>query len=141
MLTTSCRHLIQHRITVDGNFHANHFIKNCDPDSASLLDGKAHFPENEKYQKHLNTSAKANSTSKSGGGGDDHIEVRTHTRHIRSAHHSTAETAQKTTCSYLKAVNKQEKKKIKGLDVTGVVNVQCSHCFVLSSVDLQLGEK
>jgi len=27
------------------------------------------------------------------------------------------------------------------MDVTGIVNIQCSHIFVKSSVDLQLGEK
>ncbi|KAJ6467656.1 hypothetical protein C8R47DRAFT_1056068 [Mycena vitilis] len=47
----------------------------------------------------------------------------------------------KSTCSYLKAVNNQDKKKFKNMDVTGIVNTQCSHVFVKASVDLQYGER
>ncbi|KAJ7236499.1 hypothetical protein C8J57DRAFT_1247744 [Mycena rebaudengoi] len=38
-------------------------------------------------------------------------------------------------------VNKQDKKKFKNMAITGTVNCQCSHVFVLSCVDLQYGEK
>ncbi|KAJ7131849.1 hypothetical protein C8R43DRAFT_956812 [Mycena crocata] len=48
---------------------------------------------------------------------------------------------EKSTCSYLNAVNKQNKKKFKNMAITGTVNCQCSHVFVLSSVDLQYGER
>ena len=47
----------------------------------------------------------------------------------------------KSTCTYLKAVNKQDKKKFKNMDITGTVNCQCSHVFVWSSVDMQFGER
>ncbi|KAJ7018652.1 hypothetical protein C8F04DRAFT_1198692 [Mycena alexandri] len=50
-------------------------------------------------------------------------------------------TEEKLTCNYLKAVNNQDKKKFKNMDITGIVNVQCSHVFVKSSVDLQFGER
>ncbi|KAJ7185127.1 hypothetical protein B0H12DRAFT_1083229, partial [Mycena haematopus] len=45
------------------------------------------------------------------------------------------------TCNYLKAVNNQDKKKFKNMEITGIVNVQCSHVFIRTSVDLQLGER
>ncbi|KAK7015430.1 CxC2 domain-containing protein [Favolaschia claudopus] len=48
---------------------------------------------------------------------------------------------EKSTCNYLKAVNKQDKKKFKNMAITGTVNAQCSHVFILSSVDLHYGEK
>ncbi|CAA7262273.1 unnamed protein product [Cyclocybe aegerita] len=48
---------------------------------------------------------------------------------------------EKTTCSYLNAVNKQNRKKFNNMDITGIVNAQCGHVFVKSSVDLQLGER
>ncbi|KAJ7933186.1 hypothetical protein B0H13DRAFT_2511652 [Mycena leptocephala] len=45
----------------------------------------------------------------------------------------------KSTCNYLKVVNKQDKKKFKNMAITGTVNCQCSHVFILSCVDLQYG--
>ncbi|KIM35704.1 hypothetical protein M413DRAFT_51930, partial [Hebeloma cylindrosporum] len=48
---------------------------------------------------------------------------------------------EKTTCNHLAAINKQNRKKFKNMDITGIVNIQCSHVFIKSSVDLQLGEK
>jgi hypothetical protein len=48
---------------------------------------------------------------------------------------------EKSTCSYLNAVNKQDLKKFRGMDVTGVLNIQCAHCFILSSVDMHRGEQ
>ncbi|KAJ7443174.1 hypothetical protein B0H11DRAFT_1881567 [Mycena galericulata] len=48
---------------------------------------------------------------------------------------------EKSTCNYLKVVNKQDKKKFKNMAITGTVNCQCSHVFILSCVDLQYGER
>ncbi|KAJ6480334.1 hypothetical protein C8R45DRAFT_933262 [Mycena sanguinolenta] len=48
---------------------------------------------------------------------------------------------EKSTCNYLKAVNKQDKRKFKNMAVTGTVNCQCSHVFILSCVDLHYGEQ
>ncbi|KAK7045235.1 CxC2 domain-containing protein [Favolaschia claudopus] len=50
-------------------------------------------------------------------------------------------TAEKSTCNYLKVVNKQDKKKFKNMAITGTVNCQCSHVFILSSVDLPHAER
>ncbi|KAF7341419.1 CxC2 domain-containing protein [Mycena venus] len=47
----------------------------------------------------------------------------------------------KSTCNYLKAVNNQDKKKFKNMEITDIVNVQCSHVFVKASVNLQFGER
>ncbi|KAJ7435497.1 hypothetical protein B0H11DRAFT_2257158 [Mycena galericulata] len=48
-------------------------------------------------------------------------------------------TKEKSTCTYLKAVNRQDKKKFKNMDVTGTINIQCSHVFVLATVDMHNG--
>ncbi|KAJ6622212.1 hypothetical protein B0H10DRAFT_2343049 [Mycena sp. CBHHK59/15] len=48
---------------------------------------------------------------------------------------------EKSTCNYLKVVNKQDKKKFKNMAITGTVNCQCSHVFILSCMDLQYGER
>jgi hypothetical protein len=44
-------------------------------------------------------------------------------------------------CDHLSALNKQDRKKFRNMDITGIVCVQCSHVFIKSTVDLQLGEK
>ncbi|KAF7295985.1 CxC2 domain-containing protein [Mycena kentingensis (nom. inval.)] len=48
---------------------------------------------------------------------------------------------EKSTCTYLTVVNKQDKKKFKNMSVTGTVNCQCSHVFIISSVDMHHGER
>ncbi|KJA19668.1 hypothetical protein HYPSUDRAFT_204406 [Hypholoma sublateritium FD-334 SS-4] len=48
---------------------------------------------------------------------------------------------EKVICDHLKAMEKQNRKKFKNMDVTGVVQIQCSHVMVKSTVDLQLGER
>ncbi|KAJ7903284.1 hypothetical protein B0H13DRAFT_1882134 [Mycena leptocephala] len=48
---------------------------------------------------------------------------------------------EKSTCTYLKAVNKQDKSKFRNMAVTGTINCQCSHVFILSCVDLHHGER
>ncbi|KAF7331350.1 CxC2 domain-containing protein [Mycena kentingensis (nom. inval.)] len=48
---------------------------------------------------------------------------------------------EKSTCSYLSVVNKQDKKKFKNMAITGTINAQCSHVFVLSCVDMHHGER
>ncbi|KAJ6467420.1 hypothetical protein C8R45DRAFT_778039, partial [Mycena sanguinolenta] len=47
----------------------------------------------------------------------------------------------KLTCNYLKVVKKQDKKKFKNMAITGTVNCQCSHVFILSTVDLPHAER
>jgi hypothetical protein len=48
---------------------------------------------------------------------------------------------QKSTCTHIKAVNYQDKKKFKNMDITGTVNIQCSDVYIKSTVDLQFGER
>lgn len=38
-------------------------------------------------------------------------------------------------------MNHQDRKKFHGMDETGLINVQCSHVLVFSSVDMYLGER
>ncbi|KAH6866280.1 hypothetical protein BKA70DRAFT_1498246 [Coprinopsis sp. MPI-PUGE-AT-0042] len=48
---------------------------------------------------------------------------------------------EKPACAYLKAVSKQVTKKFIGCDLSGVVNIQCPHVFIISTVNLKRGEK
>ncbi|KAJ7067568.1 hypothetical protein C8F01DRAFT_1342702 [Mycena amicta] len=48
---------------------------------------------------------------------------------------------EKSTCNYLSVVNKQDKKKFKNMAITGTINVQCSHVYILATVDLHHGER
>ncbi|KIY51161.1 hypothetical protein FISHEDRAFT_57253 [Fistulina hepatica ATCC 64428] len=45
-----------------------------------------------------------------------------------------------TQCVTLNVVNKQKESKFKGMDITGVVNCQCSHICIRTSADTHLGE-
>ncbi|KAJ7024207.1 hypothetical protein C8F04DRAFT_923946, partial [Mycena alexandri] len=106
------RHVLQQQSTLDGNFHTSHFAKNCDPHDVSLFNGKAHFPPDVQYCTYL-----------------------------KSIPLSTEVEFQKSTCKYLKAVNRQDKKKFKFQDVNGTINGQCSHVFVVASVDMHHSER
>ncbi|KDR72437.1 hypothetical protein GALMADRAFT_51291, partial [Galerina marginata CBS 339.88] len=44
-------------------------------------------------------------------------------------------------CDHLNVHTKQNRKKFKNMELTGIVNIQCGHIFIKSTVDLQLGEK
>ncbi|KAJ6521770.1 hypothetical protein DFH09DRAFT_1330882 [Mycena vulgaris] len=102
------RHIMQNQLTLDGNFHTGHFVKNCDPNDISLCNGKGQFPPDEEYRTYLKS-----------------IPV----------------TKEKSTCVYLKVVNRQDRKKFKNMDVTGTINAQCSHVFVVASVDMHHSER
>ncbi|KAK0471224.1 hypothetical protein IW261DRAFT_1344719 [Armillaria novae-zelandiae] len=54
---------------------------------------------------------------------------------------TTKPTQEKSVCNYLKVVNNQNEWKFKSLEVTGVVSCACTHVYVLSTVDLQVGEQ
>ncbi|KAI0312439.1 hypothetical protein OF83DRAFT_1087012 [Amylostereum chailletii] len=111
MTPSNLRHLNQSQCTLDGNFHCNKLKKNTDPEDFSLWDGKGHMPHDPTYRVHI-TSIPDN---------------------LRDE--KTAE------CDYLKASLKQKKAKFAGMDITGTVNCQCGHVFILSCTDLQGGEK
>ncbi|KAK1224256.1 hypothetical protein PQX77_012834, partial [Marasmius sp. AFHP31] len=105
------RHLHQIHLTLDGNFQANHFAKNSDPNNVSLWGGRAYFPVDSVYKSHLQKA------------GSDF-------------------TTEKCLCGHtIKAIEKQNRVKFKNMDISGIVNCQCDHIFVWSSVDLQLGER
>ncbi|TEB31109.1 hypothetical protein FA13DRAFT_1754893 [Coprinellus micaceus] len=104
-------HLCQLQLAADGNHQANQYSKNTDPLIRSLFAGRAHFPTDEELKSHLSPTP---------GSEPD---------------------AEKSTCTHLNAADKQDRKKFKNMDITGVVSVQCSHVFIKSMVDLQLGEK
>ncbi|KAH6910251.1 hypothetical protein BKA70DRAFT_1100708 [Coprinopsis sp. MPI-PUGE-AT-0042] len=103
------RHLKQIRLTLDGNYHANHLIKHSDPNHESFFEGRAFFPPPELWKQVVD------------GIGLDIDE--------------------KPACAYLKAVSKQVTKKFIGCDLSGVVNIQCPHVFIISTVNLKRGEK
>lgn len=48
---------------------------------------------------------------------------------------------EKANCTYLNTISRQNKKKFRGMDVTGVVNVMCDHGIPQGMVDLQVGEQ
>ncbi|KAF8189420.1 hypothetical protein K438DRAFT_1763643 [Mycena galopus ATCC 62051] len=97
------RHLNQGRDTVDGNFHCTKSTKNSDPKDYLLYQGSGFFPSNSELEEHL-----------------------AHVKRVPI-------TRERSTCNYLKAVNNQDKKKFKNMEITGIVNVQCSHLFVKAS--------
>ncbi|KAH6905648.1 hypothetical protein BKA70DRAFT_1107378 [Coprinopsis sp. MPI-PUGE-AT-0042] len=103
------RHLKQIRLTLDGNYHANHLIKHSDPNLESFFEGRAFFPHPDLFKQVLD------------GIGLDFDE--------------------KPACAYLKAVSKQVTKKFIGCDISGIINVQCPHVFILSTVNMKRGEK
>jgi hypothetical protein len=101
--------------------------KNSDPDDVSLFKGNSYFPPDDVYRAYLKTVPNS--------------------EEVNLLHYNGAQLltkwviGQKSTCTYLKAVNKQDKKKFKNMDITGTVNIQCSHVFIQSSVDMQFGER
>ena len=120
------RHLNQSQRTLDGNHQCNQFSKNTDPDDVSLCAGTAYFPLESKYQTYLKSVPDSTEASCSHQPCLSSILIRP---------------VQKSTCNYLKVVNKQDKKKFKNMAITGTVNCQCSHVFILSCVDLPHAER
>lgn len=120
------RHIMQQQRTLDGNFHTGHFAKNCDPNDISLCNGEGQFPSDKEYRAYL-----------------DSIPV---TKEVRCPPSfrlriQFSSSSQKATCVYLKVVNRQDRKKFKNMDVTGTINAQCSHVFVIASVDMRHSER
>ncbi|KAH6894792.1 hypothetical protein BKA70DRAFT_1117388 [Coprinopsis sp. MPI-PUGE-AT-0042] len=89
-------------------------------------------------QNHLAKNTEKTSTSFFEGRGY-FPDTEEYNAHIKSP--SNNKEGDKTDCAFLKAANKQDKKKFIGCDISGVLNIQCPHVFILSSVDLELGEK
>ncbi|KAF8189627.1 hypothetical protein K438DRAFT_2019047 [Mycena galopus ATCC 62051] len=110
-LPLNLQHLNQEKTTLDGNFHCN---------KAKKSDKNNDPNDTSLYH------------------GKAHFPEREAQReYLRNS----LKDQEKSTCNYLKAVNNQDKKKFKNMEVTGVVNSQCSHVFVKATVDLEMGER
>jgi hypothetical protein len=102
-------------------------MKPADPHKISLLDGNAHFGHDDEYTEYLKSIPPKTTKEEVG------------MEYITRA--SLTHSRQKTTCNYLNAANNQDRKKFKNMAITGTINVQCAHIFILATVDLQLGER
>lgn len=112
-------------LTIDGNHHANRYVKNSDLRDESLLLGRSYFPDKDSYREYL---AKTTVTK----------EVSLMTAYSCD---TSLTRNQKSQCSWISAVNMQDRKKFRGNDETGLINVQCRHVYILVSVDMYLGER
>lgn len=45
------------QLTLDGNHHLNKYLKNTDPHDISLFEGRAYFPEDAKFRRHIGNGA------------------------------------------------------------------------------------
>ncbi|KAF6752521.1 hypothetical protein DFP72DRAFT_1133715 [Ephemerocybe angulata] len=111
------RHLCQLRTTADGNYHANHYEKLKEPSQMSMFKGSAYFAEQTEYDNHIKRAL----------GKGDNLEA--------------SSACRKVPCSYLTAVNKQDKGKFAGMDVSGIVTCQCPHIVIKAIADVHAGEK
>ena len=109
----------------DGNHHANKLIKNTDPNNVSLFWGRVYFPDDTTYWNYVKWIPTLE-------------EVHYPSLYLPSI---ADVWVQKTICVNLKAENNADWKKFKNTDISGIVQIQCSNVFVLSLVNLQLGEK
>lgn len=89
------------------------------------MDGLAYFPKEASFQEYLAAVGPSKEVSSD------------RTKHIILL----TSLPQKSTCAYLNAVNLQDKLKFKNCDITGVINAECHHVYILSMIDLQLGER
>lgn len=121
----SCRHLYSLQLTADGNFKLGQYMKNNDPDDVSLSAGNGYFPPDSIYIEYLKKLVLIDEVSQAGV--PSKLLILT--------------SWQKTVCNYINAVMHQNMKLFKWLRITGLVNIQCAHVFVLSTVDLQYGER
>ena len=101
-------------------------MKNSDIHDQSLWQGRGYFPERDTYVQYVSQT-------------ESKKEVESLVPLFLSV--SDCSFTQKSVCNYISAVNHQDRKKFRGNDETGLINVQCSHVFVLSSVDMYLGER
>ncbi|KAJ3816710.1 hypothetical protein F5880DRAFT_1512414, partial [Lentinula raphanica] len=104
------RHLIQWRVTEDGNHQVAQYFKNTDPFDQSIYSGRSYFPEVTEYKEFL----------KSRGTISDE-EYAAH-------------------CNHVKVIANQGRIQNQNCAKTGVVNTQCDHVFVMASTDMVNGE-
>lgn len=118
-------HLSSLFLTLDGNHHANRYAKNTDPTDSSLFKGNAYLPDQQTYRDYLSRTEVTK-------------EVCFFLFHFLPRLNNSM---QKSRCSFISAVNFQDRKKFLGNDETGLINVQCIHVYILASVNMFLGER
>jgi hypothetical protein len=117
--------LITNFKTADGNHHSNRYVKNTDRSDTSLWDRFfGYFPPARAYKDYLDKLPETK-------------EVSQNFALAIFPYYSF----QKSTCNFITAVNAQNKKKFRGNDETGIINVQCSHVFVEGCVNMFAGER
>jgi Kyakuja-Dileera-Zisupton transposase len=93
------------------------------------VNGRGTFPDDKVYRTYISNAG-------------DSVEVRSvFVSHCKVTAEAKLPFLQKSTCAHLKVVNMQDKIKFRSMDITGVVSTTCRHIFVLSTVDLQKGER
>ena len=118
---------------MDGNFHLRRKRKPRfnDPDDVALIEYGGYFPPTEEYNEYCKSVGAARE------------EVCSTTSHPANSVDNLS-IVQKSTCTYLRAVNAQEKNKFKGCDIQGVVACKDGrHDMFLhhGMVDLYFGER
>ncbi|KAL0578352.1 hypothetical protein V5O48_003630 [Marasmius crinis-equi] len=103
------RHLTMIFTTLNGNMHANQFLKNNDPLDFTLFDGNSYFPETRAYADFLKEAKKHKS--------DEPLPD----------------------CNHVKVIQRQQQQGSEGvvsMKVAGIVNHQCDHIYVLASTNI-----
>ncbi|KAL0565319.1 hypothetical protein V5O48_016704 [Marasmius crinis-equi] len=105
------RHLVMVYTTLDGNSKTHRFCKKGGENDVSLYEGKAQFPPNDEYMKFLEKAKKSK-----------RIEPM-------------------PDCDSVKVVTRLTDLVTHGMAVTGTVNHQCSHVFIMGATDMFGSEK
>lgn len=123
---SSLKHAIRMHLTNDGNFHLNLYRKKRSVDDVyfELWGENGYSPSSSNLREYLSK-----------------IKVQTEVSTVRRHLMTVLTKSQKSQCSFLVAVNFQNKGKFKNQEVTGVVHTQCDHIIVRATVDLQRGER
>ncbi|KAL0574852.1 hypothetical protein V5O48_007125 [Marasmius crinis-equi] len=104
------RHLIMVYTTLDGNSKTRHFCKKGGESDALLYEGKAQFPPNDAYVKFLEKAKKSKRVEPT------------------------------PDCDSVKVITRLTDLATHGMAVTGTVNHQCSHIFIMGATDMFASE-
>jgi len=128
-LLTSIRHLHMTRLTLDGNYHANHYAKGktADQNDTSIWTGRGYFPIESIYNQNC--------------GFQEVSSAEVATSAFLRIRRLTVCLQQKSVCGHLSVVNKQNRSKFKNMDISGIVNCQCCHVFIRSTANLKCAER
>jgi hypothetical protein len=111
---------------MDGNYLANHYAKNCDPNDISLFSGRSYIPVTKEYEANIALAR------------GEHLSVGLLL--LRMGEMLIIVQDGKA-CESLKVAQNVEKKKVAAMDINGVISVQCNHIFNHATVDLSHGEQ